>query len=191
MRQWPTRSAPSPAAAVGQYGRGCGRHAGVQTGIPPHARAAQLRRRCWYTRQSSIPRPSRSWVAGDQAAPMEPKPGPTDTTDAGWPTYGPKATAHLKRSFEYCATALANLDDSKLDEQVPWFGGPNAKATRASRPDRAPDGLARPLCPASSMYLRLNGIPSAVREAETKNLIRDRRVGSPRPCPPSARFRPW
>ncbi len=99
---------------------------------------------------------------------MEPKPEPSDTTQAGWLTYGPKATAHLKRSFEYCATALANLDDSKLGEQVPWFGGPNAKASRARDlivlPMDWQDHYAQ-----LSMYLRLNGIlpPSARPKPKT------------------------
>ena len=108
-----------------------------------------------------------SWVSGT-TPPMEPKPGPNDTTEAGWPTYGPKASAHLKRSFEYCATALANVDDSKLDEQVPWFGGPNSKASRARAlivlPMDWQDHYAQ-----LSMYLRLNGIlpPSARPKPKT------------------------
>jgi hypothetical protein len=108
-----------------------------------------------------------SWVSGTKP-PMEPKPSPTDTTEAGWATYGPKATAHLKRSFEYCASVLANVDDSKLDEQVPWFGGPNAKATRARDlivlPMDWQDHYAQ-----LSMYLRLNGIlpPSARPKPKT------------------------
>jgi hypothetical protein len=97
-----------------------------------------------------------SWVSGTKP-PMEPKPGPNDTTAAGWPSYGPKASAHLKRSFEYCATALANVDDSKLDEQVPWFGGPTSKASRARAlivlPMDWQDHYAQ-----LSMYLRNNGI---------------------------------
>jgi hypothetical protein len=97
-----------------------------------------------------------SWVSGTQP-PMEPKPGPNDTTEAGWQTYGPKASAHLKRSFEYCATALANVDDSKLGDEVPWFGGPNAKATRARAlivlPMDWQDHYAQ-----LAMYLRNNGI---------------------------------
>jgi hypothetical protein len=108
-----------------------------------------------------------SWVSG-MKPPMEPKPSPTDTTEAGWPAYGPMASAHLKRSFEYCATALANLDDSKLDEQVPWFGGPNAKASRARDlivlPMDWQDHYAQ-----LAMYLRLNGIlpPSARPKPKT------------------------
>ena len=36
----------------------------------------------------------------------------------------------LKQSFEYCRSALAAVDDSKLGEQVPFFGG--RKVTRAA-----------------------------------------------------------
>jgi hypothetical protein len=97
-----------------------------------------------------------SWVSGTKP-PMEAKPAPNDTSEAGWKSYGPKASAHLKRSFEYCATALANLDDSKLDEQVPWFGGPNSKASRARAlivlPMDWQDHYAQ-----LAMYLRMNGI---------------------------------
>ncbi len=37
--------------------------------------------------------------------------------------------ARLKETFEFCRTSLATLDDSKLDEQIDFFGG---KRTRAS-----------------------------------------------------------
>ena len=33
-----------------------------------------------------------------------------------------KLVARLKETFQFCATALAKLDDSKLDAKVPWFG---------------------------------------------------------------------
>ena len=34
-----------------------------------------------------------------------------------------KLVAGLKASFDYCTTALANVDDSKLGEQIQIFGG--------------------------------------------------------------------
>ncbi len=37
--------------------------------------------------------------------------------------------AYLKQSFGFCRTALSGLDDSKLGEEVPFFGG--RKITRA------------------------------------------------------------
>ena len=38
-------------------------------------------------------------------------------------------TARLKETFDFCAQALATVDDSKLGEQIPSFGGKTA--TRA------------------------------------------------------------
>jgi hypothetical protein len=102
-----------------------------------------------------------SSVAGTKA-PDEPKPSATDTTAAGWASYGPKAVEHLKRSFEYCTTALAKVDDSKLTDQVPWFGGPNSKTSRAmallALPMDWEDHYSQ-----LAIYLRINGIlpPSA------------------------------
>jgi len=95
--------------------------------------------------------------ASGTKAPDEAKPSATDTTDAGWATYGPKAVAHLKRSFEYCTTALANVTDAKLGDQVPWFGGPNAKTSRATALIALPvdwqDHYSQ-----MAIYLRINGI---------------------------------
>jgi DinB superfamily len=34
-----------------------------------------------------------------------------------------KLVAALKTSFDFCSTALANVDDSKLGESLPFFGG--------------------------------------------------------------------
>ncbi len=38
--------------------------------------------------------------------------------------------AALKESFTYCRTALSNVDDAKLGDEVPFFGG--RKVTRAA-----------------------------------------------------------
>jgi hypothetical protein len=70
--------------------------------------------------------------------------------------------ARLKASFDYCSTALAQLDDSKLGEEVPFFGG--RKIPRAG----AVVGLAEDWgdhYSAAAVYLRLNGLlpPSAKR----------------------------
>ena len=35
----------------------------------------------------------------------------------------PALVARLKETFAFCDQALANLDDSKLSEQLPFFGG--------------------------------------------------------------------
>lgn len=76
----------------------------------------------------------------------------------------PKAqlVARLKESFSYCTDVLAKVNDSGLDQQVPFFG--NRKVTRAT----AVMGLAEDWADhygQAAMYLRLNGMlpPSAQR----------------------------
>jgi len=66
-----------------------------------------------------------------------------------------KLVAALKASFEYCATALANVDDSRLGDQMMLFG--NRPASRAA----ALIGLSgswNDHYGAQAIYLRLNGI---------------------------------
>lgn len=68
--------------------------------------------------------------------------------------------ARVKESFEYCETTLAPMDDSKLSDMVPYFGG--RKISRGG----AMMGLAGDWSDhygASAVYLRLNGVlpPSA------------------------------
>src|SRR5271155_1168641 len=66
-----------------------------------------------------------------------------------------KLVAGVKASFDYCSTALANLDDSKLGEPVAIFGGrmvPRAAAwliLSGSWADHYSE---------EAVYLRLNGI---------------------------------
>jgi hypothetical protein len=48
-------------------------------------------------------------------APTRTKVDTTATKDA--------LTARLKETFDFCTTSLASLDDSKLSEQLPSFGG--------------------------------------------------------------------
>jgi uncharacterized damage-inducible protein DinB len=52
---------------------------------------------------------------GGTKAPERPKVEATASKDA--------LTARLKESFAFCDQALASLDDSKLGEQLPFFGG--------------------------------------------------------------------
>jgi hypothetical protein len=74
-----------------------------------------------------------------------------------------KLVAGVKASFEFCHTALAKADDSKMSENVTWFDGkPRARAwafmgAAASWADHY--GTA-------AMYLRLNGLlpPTAKKE---------------------------
>jgi len=66
----------------------------------------------------------------------------------------------LKASFDFCSTSLANLDDSKLGEQLPFFGG--RTATRATLMFVLAADFADHYSTEAS-YLRLNGLlpPSA------------------------------
>jgi len=71
-----------------------------------------------------------------------------------------KLVAGVKASFDFCSTALANLDDAKLGEQVAIFGGhmvPRAAAWIIL------SGSWSDHYSAEAIYLRLNGIlpPSA------------------------------
>lgn len=66
----------------------------------------------------------------------------------------------LKASFDFCGTSLAGLDDSKLGEQLPFFGG--RTATRATLMFVLAADFADHYSTEAS-YLRLNGLlpPSA------------------------------
>jgi len=62
-----------------------------------------------------------SWIAG-QSAPKTPELPASSDKNA--------LVDALKQSFAYCHTALAGVDDSKLGDEVPFFGG--RKVTRAA-----------------------------------------------------------
>jgi DinB superfamily len=66
-----------------------------------------------------------------------------------------KLVAGLKASFEFCGTALANVDDSKLGESMTLFG--NHPASRAAALIALSDGW-NDHYGAQAIYLRLNGI---------------------------------
>ena len=66
-----------------------------------------------------------------------------------------KLVAGLKASFEFCTTALANVDDSKLGESMMLFG--NRPASRAAALIALSDGW-NDHYGAQAIYLRLNGI---------------------------------
>ncbi|HEX6965949.1 MAG TPA: DinB family protein [Gemmatimonadaceae bacterium] len=92
-----------------------------------------------------------STISG-QKAPQREKLTPTAGKD--------KVVERLKQSFDYCTSALSNVDDSKLGETVPFFGG------RSISRGGAMMGLAEDWADhygAAAIYLRLNGIlpPSA------------------------------
>ena len=66
-----------------------------------------------------------------------------------------KLVAGLKASFDFCSTALANVDDSKLGESMVLFG--NRPASRAAALIGLSDGW-NDHYGAEAIYLRLNGI---------------------------------
>lgn len=66
-----------------------------------------------------------------------------------------KLLAGLKASFDFCSTALAKVDDSKLGEEVELFGG--RKGTRAFALFALSNNWADHYS-AAAMYLRLNGV---------------------------------
>ncbi len=66
-----------------------------------------------------------------------------------------KLVAALKDSFDFCASALAKVDDSKLADQVELFGG--QQATRAFALYAITNDWADHYA-AEAQYLRLNGI---------------------------------
>jgi hypothetical protein len=96
--------------------------------------------------------------AGDVAQPKTEELKGTEDKD--------KLVAALKTSFEFCQTALAKADDSKLNDNITWFDGkprPRAWAFMGLSSSWADHyGMA-------ALYLRLNGIlPPTARPAEKK-----------------------
>lgn len=95
--------------------------------------------------------------AGDVAAPKVELKGTEDKE---------KLVASLKESFEFCHTALAKADDSKLNDNITWFD--NKPRPRAA----AFMGLASSWADhygMAALYLRLNGVlPPSARPAEKK-----------------------
>lgn len=66
-----------------------------------------------------------------------------------------KLVAALKVSFDFCTSALANLDDSKLGDSLPFFGGRTISrgGMMMTLSAEFADHYAM-----ASMYLRLNGL---------------------------------
>ena len=77
-----------------------------------------------------------------------------------------KLVAAIKSSFEFCTTALANVDDSKLGESMTLFG--NHPASRAAAFIGLSDGW-NDHYGAQAIYLRLSGIlPPTAQPAPAK-----------------------
>ena len=76
-----------------------------------------------------------------------------------------KLVPALKESFQFCESALAKVDDSRLDEQLPWFGG--RKLSRAGVMFATAQDWADHYSQLAN-YLRLNGLlpPTAKRKEE-------------------------
>lgn len=81
------------------------------------------------------------------AAPPRPKLADTDPKDTLAPA--------LKSSFDFCAQSLAKVDDSKLGEQVRFFGGRNISRGNAMIIFAQDYG---DHYSAAASYLRLNGL---------------------------------
>jgi hypothetical protein len=81
---------------------------------------------------------------------------PAPTTTQITPATAPPDTlkARLRKSFEFCQTTLAKLDDSNLSDSVPFFGG---KRTRAAVILALPYDWADHYSQLAN-YLRLNAI---------------------------------
>jgi hypothetical protein len=94
------------------------------------------------------------WIAGT-TPPDAPKLTPADGKE--------KLVARQKDAFAFCTSALAKVDDSKLGDSIPFFGG--HKMTRAAVMIILVDDLADHYSQ-EAIYLRLNGLlpPTAKRK---------------------------
>jgi hypothetical protein len=96
-----------------------------------------------------------SWISGTPAPDLPPL-APTDPKDT--------LVARLGATFSYCTSALTALDDSKLADSVPFFGG--RKVTRATAILALAADWADHYSQAAG-YLRLNGLlPPTARRGE-------------------------
>ena len=82
-------------------------------------------------------------------------PAPVEPTVVPDSTPPDSLKARMKRSFAFCGTALAKLDDSKLSDSVPFFGG--QKRTRANLILAIPYDWGDHYSQMAN-YLRINGI---------------------------------
>lgn len=94
---------------------------------------------------------------GGVAAPKGAEPAATDPKK--------QLVARLKDSFQFCDSALANLNDSKLDAKVPFFG--DREVSRATAMFITADDWADHYGQLA-VYMRLNGLlpPTAKRRSE-------------------------
>ena len=98
------------------------------------------------------------YLCGTIAGVKAPERAKVDTTDTK-----DKLVARLRETFQFCDTALAKVDDSKLAEQLPFFGG--RPASRASVILITVGDWADHYSQAAN-YLRLNGhLPPTAKRA--------------------------
>jgi uncharacterized damage-inducible protein DinB len=76
-----------------------------------------------------------------------------------------KLVAAMKASFEFCHTALAKADDSKLNDNITWFDNKPRPRVWAFM---ALSGSWADHYGAAAMYLRLNGLLPPTAKPETK-----------------------
>ena len=76
-----------------------------------------------------------------------------------------KKVARLKETFQFCETALAKLDDSKLGAKLPWFG--NREISRAGMMLATAEDWGDHYSQLAN-YLRLNGLlpPTAKKKPQ-------------------------
>jgi uncharacterized damage-inducible protein DinB len=75
-----------------------------------------------------------------------------------------KKVARLKETFQFCETALAKLDDSKLGAKLPWFG--KREISRAGMMLATAEDWGDHYSQLAN-YLRLNGqVPPTAKEKE-------------------------
>ncbi|MGH7582152.1 MAG: DinB family protein [Gemmatimonadales bacterium] len=84
---------------------------------------------------------------GGMKAPERSKVAATDSKDV--------LVARLKETFAFCDTALAGVDDSKLSDELPFFGG--RKVTRAAMMIETVNDWADHYSQ-SAIYLRMNDV---------------------------------
>jgi hypothetical protein len=92
---------------------------------------------------------------GGMKAPERPKVTPTASKEA--------LVARLKETFQFCDQALASLDDTKLGEQLPMFGG---KTMSRAAVEMVTVGDWADHYSQVANYLRLNGLlpPTAMKK---------------------------
>jgi hypothetical protein len=83
---------------------------------------------------------------------------PPKRADLGAGASKEKLVARLRETFQFCETALAKVDDSRLEESVPYFG--DETVSRGSLMVSAAEEWAGHYSQIA-VYLRINGLVPA------------------------------